>query len=88
MRLLSKHLLLLLVLGTFLYFACKREPVPTLPEKTQIVITPDGDTIYITNTDTMVREKKACMFGVTTQQIHTRNNRNTRFPCRKYRGNN
>jgi hypothetical protein len=53
MRLLSKRLLLLLVLGTFLYFACKREPVPTLPEKTQIVITPDGDTIYITNTDTV-----------------------------------
>lgn len=53
MRLLPKHLLLLLVLGTFLYFACKREPVPTLPEKTQIVITPDGDTIYITNTDTV-----------------------------------
>jgi uncharacterized membrane protein len=43
----------LLLLSVFIYFACQREAVPALPEEPTIIITPDGDTIYVTSTDTI-----------------------------------
>jgi uncharacterized membrane protein len=36
-----------------LYIACKRSPVPTLPQEPEMIITPEGDTIYIINNDTI-----------------------------------
>jgi uncharacterized membrane protein len=42
-----------LLLATFVYFACTREPVKATQPDPEIIITPEGDTIYVVNTDTI-----------------------------------
>jgi uncharacterized membrane protein len=44
--------LLLLACAAIIYFACSREAVPSEEPDPEIIVTPEGDTIYIVNTDT------------------------------------
>lgn len=42
-----------LFMAAFVYLACNREPVKATQPTPEIIVTPNGDTIYIVNTDTI-----------------------------------